>query len=81
LFGDQIQTLLLLLDLDILVFIVIFLLASKSCLYHLAVAEFSYTSLGQSIYSKTYAISAQDKRFQWLKLFLGTVGLTIIHVV
>jgi uncharacterized membrane protein len=78
LFGNQIQTLLLLLDLDVIVIIIIFLLASKSCLYHLPVAEFSYTSLGQGIYSKSYAISAEGKRFQELKTFPGTVGLTTV---
>ena len=67
---------LLLLDLDLVVFIIVFLLASKSCLYHLAVSEFSYTSLGQGIYSKSYATSAEGKRFQELKMFPGTVGLT-----
>ena len=76
-FGNQIQTLLLLLDLDLIVFIIIFLLASKSCLYHLADAEFSYTSLGQSIYSKSYAISAEAKAFQGLNRFLDTVGLRL----
>lgn len=48
------DTFLLLLDSDLLVFVVIFLLASKSFLTVFAI-ECSYTSLGQSIKSKSCA--------------------------
>jgi len=68
LFGNQIQTLLLLLDLDLLVFIVIFLLASKSCLYRFPVSVTSYTSLGQTTQSKTYATLKFSHIFQFVTM-------------
>jgi len=43
----------------------------------LPVPEFSYTSLGQCINSKTYASCPEGKRFQCLNRHLGTVGPTI----
>jgi hypothetical protein len=46
---------LLLLDLDLFVFVVIFLLASKSCFWPVNLPVRSYTSLGQSIQSKSCA--------------------------
>ena len=76
-FGNQIQTLLLLLDLDLFVFIVVFLLASKSCLYLSVVAESSYTSLGHSIKSKTYATCEKTPVFQQISRRVNPVGLTI----
>ncbi len=51
--GDR--ELLLLLDLDLLVFIIIFLLASKSCTWPFSLPYCSYTSLGQSIKSNSCA--------------------------
>ena len=80
-FGNQIQTLLLLLDLDLFVFIVVFLLASKSCMYFSVVADSSYTSLGQDIKSNSYAKCEIIKRFQGFKKNPITFGLTIsIHL-
>jgi len=65
------------LDLDLLIIIFIFLLASKSCLYRLVVAESSYTSLGHGIKSKSHAISQQNKLFQQLNGYPVNGGLTV----
>jgi hypothetical protein len=46
------------LDLDLVVFVVIVLLASKSCSDRFLLPEHSYTSLGQGIQSKTCANAA-----------------------
>ena len=51
---------LLLLDPDLIVFVVVVLLASKSCKYPFFVSECSYTSLGQGIESKTCANIVAD---------------------
>jgi hypothetical protein len=54
----------LLLDLDLLVFIIIFLLASKSCLYLFVVTESSYTSLGQGLESNSCATCKKEALYQ-----------------
>lgn len=75
-FGNQIQTLLLLLDLDIVVFIIVFLLASKSRVYFRGF-RFSYTSLGHALKSKSRATSENNNQIQPLELFPNVAGLTI----
>jgi hypothetical protein len=54
------------LDLDLVVFIIIVLLASKSCVCSLCAAEHSYTSLGQAYKSKTCANPANAATFSML---------------
>ena len=49
------RTFLLLLDLDLIVFVVVILLASKSRMHPICRTGRSYTSLGQNIKSKTCA--------------------------
>ena len=51
--GDR--SFLIFLDLDLVVFVVIVLLASKSCICPALCTLHSYTSLGQGIQSKTCA--------------------------
>jgi hypothetical protein len=51
------------LDLDLIFFVIIVLLASKSCVCSLCVAERSYTSLGQGNKSKSCANRPKLTRF------------------
>ena len=57
--GDR--SFLIFLDLDLVVFIVIVLLASKSCICPALCTLHSYTSLGQGIKSKTCANPPKPK--------------------
>jgi len=61
---------------DLVVFIVIFLLASKSRLYFSWFPESSYTSLGHVSKSKSYATWKKIKFYQSLMLHRGADGLT-----
>ena len=65
-FGNQIQTLLLLLDLDLfIVFIIVFWRLNPVCIDFLVTAS-SYTSLGQSTKSKSYASPSDSVKFHAL---------------
>ena len=67
-FGNQIQTLLLLLDLDLfIVFIIVFWRLNPVCIDFLVTAS-SYTSLGQSTKSKSYASPSDSVKFHVLTL-------------
>ena len=78
-FGNQIQTLLLLLDLDLfIVFIIIFWRLNPVCI-DFVVTAFSYTSLGHSTKSKSYANPSDSVKFHALtydhgRSSLGTLG-------
>ena len=65
-FGNQIQTLLLLLDLDrFIVFIIFFWRLNPVCIDFVVTAS-SYTSLGQSTKSKSYASPPDSVKFHAL---------------
>ena len=69
-FDNQIQTLLLLLDLDLLVFIIIFLLASKSCLYRLRLPSTVTLRLGRVLKASPVPLSIKISNFSELRLNL-----------